>query len=153
MELASPACVNPDIPSSRGNRQWGRWPLTVDKWADWIAHSAEPSVHVFVDYETFGEHQWTETGIFGFLRLGERVRAQADPSLLEFWRRLSTSDHCYYMCTKWFADGDAHKYFNPYESPYDAFVAFMNALTDLERRCEGRPSRVEVPAAEMGVIV
>jgi alpha-amylase len=57
------------------------------------------------------------------------------------------------MCTKWFADGDVHKYFNPHESPYDAFVAFMNALTDLERRCHARPTRVEIPAAEMGVIV
>jgi alpha-amylase len=85
-------------------------------------------------------------------RLGERVRAQGEPRLLEAWRRLGTSDHCYYMCTKWFADGDVHKYFNPHESPYDAF-AFMNALTDLERRCEGRPIRVEVPAAKMGVIV
>jgi alpha-amylase len=86
-------------------------------------------------------------------RLGERVRAQGDPWLLEAWRRLGTSDHCYYMCTKWFADGDVHKYFNPHESPYDAFVAFMNVLTDLERRCDARPMRVEVPAAEMGVIV
>ena len=49
------------------------------------------------------------------------------------WRRLTTSDHLYYMCTKWFADGDVHKYFSPYESPYDAFVAFMNVAQDLEQ--------------------
>ena len=67
-------------------------------------------------------------------RVGRAVLAAGDDRLIESWRRLTTSDHCYYMCTKWFADGDVHKYFNPYESPYDAFVAFMNVLTDLERR-------------------
>jgi alpha-amylase len=74
-----------------------------------------------------------------------RVQDLGDPILLEAWRRLGTSDHCYYMCTKWFADGDVHKYFNPHESPYDAFVAFMNALTDLERRCGGLRA---LPSAE-----
>jgi alpha-amylase len=38
------------------------------------------------------------------------------------------------MCTKWFADGDVHKYFSPYDSPYDAFIAFMNVIEDLERQ-------------------
>ena len=57
------------------------------------------------------------------------------------------------MSTKWFADGDVHKYFNPQESPYDAFVAFMNVLTDLERRCDARPRRAGAPVGEMAVVV
>jgi alpha-amylase len=85
-------------------------------------------------------------------RLGPRLRALGDPWRLEAWRRLTTSDHCYYMCTKWFADGDVHKYFNPHESPYDAFVAFMNALTDLERACAAEPpARIRAAAGEMAV--
>jgi alpha-amylase len=204
--------LSDDVGFRFSNRAWEHWPLTVDRWTDWIAGSAEPSVHVFLDYETFGEHQWAETGIFEFLgalpaaldrrnircvspstlaarepsgvlgfptptswadverdasawlgnrmqraahdrlyRLGERVRAQGDPFLLESWRRLSTSDHCYYMCTKWFADGDVHKYFNPHGSPYDAFVAFMIAVTDLERRCEAALPRGAIPLGEMAV--
>lgn len=55
-------------------------------------------------------------------------------SLIESWRRLGTSDHLYYMCTKWWNDGDVHKYFSPYESPYEAFISFMNVLQDLELR-------------------
>jgi len=205
--------ISDDLGFRFSNRDWDGWPLTADKWADWIAASAESSVHVFLDYETFGEHQWAETGIFDFLRrlpdalaerqvacvhpstlaarepagtlsfpvptswadierdtsawlgnkmqqaaherlyrLGPRLRALGDPCRLEAWRRLTTSDHCYYMCTKWFADGDVHKYFNPHESPYDAFVAFMNALTDLERASAAeRPARIRAEAGEMAV--
>jgi alpha-amylase len=205
--------ITDDVGFRFSNRDWNGWPLTADRWADWIAEVAEPSVHVFMDYETFGEHQWAETGIFDFLRhlpaalaarnigcvqpstlamrrpigtlsfptatswadverdtsawLGNRmqraafdrlyrvggaVKALGDPRRLEAWRRLTTSDHCYYMCTKWFADGDVHKYFNPHASPYDAFVAFMNALTDLERSCAAeRASRPWVVDGEMAV--
>jgi len=205
--------ITDDVGFRFSNRDWDGWPLTADRWTDWIARAAESSVHVFMDYETFGEHQWAETGIFDFLRrlpealarrniacvqpstlaarqpvgtlsfptatswadverdtsawlgnrmqlaafdrlyrLGRRVRALGDPAPLEAWRRLTTSDHCYYMCTKWFADGDVHKYFNPHESPYDAFVAFMNVLTDLERRCsEDRPARPWAVDGEMAV--
>jgi len=57
-----------------------------------------------------------------------------DKDLISDWRKLQISDHFYYMCTKWFADGDVHKYFNPYESPYDAFISFMNAANDLKLR-------------------
>ena len=205
--------ITDDVGFRFSDRDWDGWPLTADRWSDWIARAAESSVHVFMDYETFGEHQWAETGILNFLgrlpealaqrniacvqpstlaarqpvgtlsfptatswadverdtsawlgnrmqmaafdrlyRLGREVRALGDPVRLEAWRRLTTSDHCYYMCTKWFADGDVHKYFNPHESPYDAFVAFMNALTDLERRCsEDRPARPWAVDGEMAV--
>jgi alpha-amylase len=63
-----------------------------------------------------------------------RAAALGQEQLLEHWRRLSTSDHVYYMCTKFFADGDVHKYFSPYASPHDAFITFMNVLDDLARR-------------------
>ena len=205
--------ITDDVGFRFSSRDWDGWPLTAEKWVDWIGRMAESSVHVFMDYETFGEHQWEETGIFDFLRhlpgalaarriacvhpsalaarppvgplsfptptswadverdtsawlgnriqraafdrlyrLGREVKASGDPWLLEHWRRLTTSDHCYYMCTKWFADGDVHKYFNPHESPYDAFVAFMNALTDLERRsASARPSQPWFVDGEMAV--
>ena len=62
------------------------------------------------------------------------VRRRKDKGLLHTWRILQTSDHFYYMCTKWFADGDVHKYFNPFESPYDACINYMNILEDFSRR-------------------
>ena len=181
---------------------WNEHPLTAQKFASWISalNGNGETVNLFMDYETFGEHQWADTGIFEFLRAlpaeilkhpdndfatpGEiitRYRPVAEldmpdfvswadierdlsawrsnamqhealeklyalegsvlgthnPALIEDWRRLQTSDHFYYMCTKWFADGDVHKYFNPYESPYDAFIAFMNVLHDVEWRVKG----------------
>ena len=66
--------------------------------------------------------------------LEKQVLKSGKPEILDTWRRLTTSDHFYYMCTKWFADGDVHAYFNPYDSPYDAFRYYMNALKDLELR-------------------
>ena len=49
-------------------RHWPGHPLTADKYAQWMAHCEGDLVNLFLDYETFGEHQWTETGIFDFLR-------------------------------------------------------------------------------------
>jgi alpha-amylase len=66
--------------------------------------------------------------------LRDRALASGNEEVLRDWRRLSTSDHFYYMCTKWWHDGDVHKYFSPYESPYQAFIAFSNVLKDLEGR-------------------
>jgi alpha-amylase len=82
--------------------------------------------------------------------LGKDVRLAAErgyPELLADWRRLTTSDHVYYMCTKWFSDGDVHKYFSPYTTPHDAFIAFMNVISDLKSRVrvalrEGGETRV-----------
>jgi len=150
-----------------------------------------------MDYETFGEHQWEDTGIFTFFErfvadwserddvgfytvseaargfdpagelsmphtvtwadterdltawLGNSMQQEAmrhlyalehdilragDERLIADWRKLQTSDHAYYMCTKWFRDGDVHAYFSPYESPYDAFLYFLNAVRDLRYR-------------------
>jgi alpha-amylase len=152
-----------------------------------------------MDYETFGEHQWEDTGIFKFLyalpdyifknpqfefntpsevakkypvrdrldvpyfvswadterdltawkgnflqddaleaifKLRESVYRTNDESLIDTWRALTTSDHFYYMCTKWFADGDVHKYFNPYESPYEAYINYQNVLKDFSQTVE-----------------
>ena len=185
--------LSDDVGFRFSTKDWKEWPLTADKYADWLANSEGDSVHLYVDYETFGEHQWADTGIFDFLKhlpgacrqrgltfthpsqlaartpvaplsferptswadierdttawlgnrlqyaaqerlygLREAVLATGDPARVEEWRRLTTSDHLYYMCTKWFADGDVHKYFSPYESPYDAFIAFMNVAEDLQ---------------------
>ena len=195
--------LSDDIAFRFSNQHWSEWPLRPGKFGQWInAINGNGYVaNLFVDYETFGEHQWEDTGIFEFLRelpgeilkhpdndfktpsevadsyeavgtvdvpeliswadterdlsawlgnamqhnaitqlykLGETVRRTGDPALLQAWRRLQTSDHFYYMCTKYFADGDVHKYFNPYASPYDSYINFMSVLDNLRSRC-GRP--------------
>jgi alpha-amylase len=68
-------------------------------------------------------------------RLEGLVKQSQDEQLMADWRRLQTSDHFYYMCTKYFADGDVHKYFNPYDSPYDSYINYMNVLNNLRKRC------------------
>ena len=193
-----------DIAFRYSNRSWPGWPLTADKFAASIhaLPAAEEVVGLFMDYETFGEHQWKETGILDFLAampaavladprfdfrtpseavanrtsagtlsiphpvswadaerdltawLGNPMQRSANLALYGLlpalrragrddltaaWRRLSTSDHLYYMCTKWFSDGDVHKHFSPYSTPHDAFIAFMNVLDDLERRIAAVP--------------
>ncbi|MEM4330525.1 MAG: glycoside hydrolase family 57 protein [Candidatus Pacearchaeota archaeon] len=191
--------LSDDIAFRFSSRDWKEWPLTAEKFANWISKINGNGTHVnlFMDYETFGEHQWEDTGIFDFItRLPEEILKHSDnnfktPSeiikdynavgeidcpyfiswadverdltawkgnpmqesalkklyslennvlktrnkkLIEDWRKLTTSDHFYYMCIKWFNDGDVHKYFSPYESPYDAFISFMNILEDIEFR-------------------
>jgi alpha-amylase len=191
--------LSDDIAFRFSNKGWSEWPLTTEKFTQW-AHAADHGgdvVNLFMDYETFGEHQWHDTGVFDFLRafpnewlkdpnhtfmtiteaaekyeskdyvdipntitwadterdltawlgndmqvdaitslyaLEEAVLASEDEVLIEDWRRLQTSDHVYYMCTKWFSDGDVHAYFSPYDSPYKAFMYFMNAYRDLTSR-------------------
>ena len=178
-------------------RQWPGYPLTADKYAQWMAHVEGDLINLFMDYETFGEHQWTETGIFDFLRhlpdevlkhdhldfvtvstaverynvvgnidvpwaiswadedrdvstwlgndmqiacfnelknIGRKLKEKSDPSLINTWRRLQTSDHLYYCSTKGLADGDVHAYFSPYDGPYDGFINYMNVLQDLKQK-------------------
>ena len=199
--------LSDDIAFRFSNRGWREWPLRAEKFGQWVnaVNGNGYTVNLFVDYETFGEHQWEDTGIFEFLRhlpgeilrnpdnnfktpsevaaayqvadvvdvphlvswadterdlsawlgnpmqhnaihelynLENQVKAVGDPDILDCWRKLQTSDHFYYMCTKWFADGDVHKYFNPYDSPYDSYINFMNVLDNLRSRCaSGIPSR------------
>lgn len=222
--------LSDDIAFRFSNRGWSEWPLTAEKFAGWVNQINGDGFlcNLFMDYETFGEHQWADTGIFEFLsampekvfdvnpgqnhfitpsmaleqfdpvgeydapqfiswadterdltawcgnamqlnaleelyrlegpikrRLAEagrgrttRPHREGEPPdelanaryLLEDWRKLTTSDHFYYMCTKWFADGDVHKYFNPYDSPYDSYINFMNVLDNLRTRLAMEPA-------------
>jgi alpha-amylase len=75
--------------------------------------------------------------------LADKLEGCRDSRLLEDWRRLQTSDHFYYMCTKWLSDGDIHRYFNPHGSPYDAFIVFMNILNDVMLRVDEQPPRTQ----------
>jgi alpha-amylase len=199
--------LSDDIAFRFSNRSWSEWPLTAETFARWVdqINGNGYVCNLFMDYETFGEHQWADTGIFEFLRalpnyvlgsrkndfltvsqaiqryptvgemdvphmiswadterdisawLGNSMQANAlhdvyaladivlateDPVLIDDWRKLQTSDHFYYMCTKWFADGDVHKYFNPYESPYDAYINYMNILDNVRARAANAGVRV-----------
>ena len=191
--------LSDDLAFRFSNKAWEQWPLTADTYSEWTNASIQdtPLINLFMDYETFGEHQWKDTGIFEFFEhfvakwlsnpdntfyttseaiaahkpageidmphtvtwadterdltawIGNSMQHEAlrhlyaleediirsdDIDLISDWRKLQTSDHVYYMCTKWFTDGDVHAYFSPYESPYDAFLYFMNAVRDVRYR-------------------
>ena len=190
--------LSDDIAFRFGDQEWSEWPLTADKFSHWLNENHDATnFNLFMDYETFGEHQWKESGILDFLEhlpahwlnnegnsymtvsevidnyepvgivdvpntitwadterdlsawLGNSMQRQAieaayeiqesiiksgDLQLIDDWRKLQTSDHFYYMCTKWFNDGDIHAYFSPYETPYEAFMNYMNAWHDLKFR-------------------
>jgi alpha-amylase len=188
--------LSDDIAFRFQEKSWKEWPLTVPKYTDWLnaVNGNGNTINLFMDYETFGEHQWPSSGIFNFMSalpeqflkhpdnnfkttselvrdyepvaeldvpylvswadverdvsawLGNRMQQSAandlyqlekpilatkDRALIEDWRNLQVSDNFYYMCTKWFNDGDVHKYFNPYDTPYDAFITFMNVFSDV----------------------
>ncbi len=190
--------LSDDIAFRFSDKGWSHYPLTADTFKDWIharAGSGEV-VNLFMDYETFGEHQWEDSGIFEFLKhlpeavlshpdfsfntptevlklypsrgvydvheftswadterdlsawlsnpmqqeasrriysMESQVHQTGDPEILKIWERMLTSDHFYYMCTKFWNDGDVHKYFSPYDSPYDAYMYFMNVYSDFEQ--------------------
>lgn len=193
--------LSDDIAFRFSDQGWAEWPLTAKKFAGWLkdVDKNEPLVNLFMDYETFGEHQWADTGIFKFLEdlpgavlkttdfvfakpkdvarqlqpvseihvpypiswadaerdltawLGNEMQDEAFEKLYEAeakvhackndeimadWNFLQASDHFYYMCTKWFSDGDVHRYFTPYPSPYEAFINYMNVLSDFLIRVE-----------------
>lgn len=189
--------LSDDIAFRFGDRNWSEYPMDSEKFIRWLNQDHNSEIfNLFMDYETFGEHQWEETGIFEFLMnlpnkwlsqgngfstlseainsleikdeidvpntitwadserdltawLGNSMQQEAinsiysiedsvlstdDLNIIEDWRRLQTSDHFYYMCTKWFSDGDVHAYFSPYSSPYEAFINYMNCWHDLNHR-------------------
>ena len=193
--------LSDDIAFRFSSQDWDEWPLTTDKYLHWLKEikPEEEVVNLYMDYETFGEHQWAETGIFDFMRvlptkiiedgeftfntpselskklkpvsdlhvpnpiswadeerdlsawLGNEMQDEAfeklnamipqmqtckDKQMNADWLKLQTSDHFYYMCTKWFADGDVHEYFNPYASPFEAFINYMNVLSDFKIRLD-----------------
>lgn len=205
--------LSDDIAFRFSDRSWSEWPLTAEKYAQWFSEipPEQPLVNLFMDYETFGEHQWPETGIFEFFEswvekmlsenraefvtpsrllqayepvaklsvpmplswadserdltawLGNELQIDAfetlyeleslvekeeDPILQRDWLRLQTSDHFYYMCTKFFSDGDVHKYFNPFGSPYEAYVTYMNVLSDFRARIEKKKTKLPEVAIE-----
>lgn len=190
-----------DVAFRFSNKGWSGYPLYADKYARWL-HALDgnaETVNLFMDFETFGEHQWADTGIFEFLRkfphevlqhpqfcfmtpsevsknirsagtvdvheymswadmerdltawygnelqkdaletiygLESKVKAADNDELTHTWRSLQTSDHFYYMCTKYAADGDVHKYFNPYHNPYDAYINYQNIVSDFARELD-----------------
>ncbi len=220
--------LSDDIAFRFSNRGWAEWPLSAEKFAKWV-HQINGDgylCNLFMDYETFGEHQWAETGIFDFLaklpeaifdvapgqnhfntvsealkqfspvgtydvhdfiswadterdltawrgnamqwnaleetyRIEHEIKKKLEAAtakgdapmakhlgyVLGDWRKLTTSDHFYYMCTKYFADGDVHKYFNPYDSPYDSYINFMNVLDNLRTRLAAPAPMSAVAAA------
>lgn len=193
--------LSDDIAFRFSNRGWEEWPLDAAKFSTWIdqVNGCGNVVNLFMDYETFGEHQWEDTGIFNFMyhlpehilkhpdnnfktpselvdsfdvmdvvdvphviswadterdlsawlgnamqsnalhevyKIEKLVKQSGNEQIIDDWKKLLTSDHFYYMCTKYFADGDVHKYFNPYDSPYDSYINFMNVLSNLRDRCQ-----------------
>ncbi|MFA7169428.1 MAG: glycoside hydrolase family 57 protein [Candidatus Paceibacterota bacterium] len=194
--------LSDDIAFRFSNRGWTEYPLFAPKFSQWVnaVNGNGQTVNLFMDYETFGEHQWEDTGIFNFLKslpeellknpdnnfktpseviasygaadeldihnivtwadterdlsawtgnamqksalkkiyeIEEDVLASENEDIKNNWRKLQTSDHFYYMCTKWFSDGDVHKYFSPYDSPYEAFISYMNVLNDFKLSLRG----------------
>lgn len=196
--------LSDDMAFRFGDRHWSEFPLHADRFMDWVAAAPGDTVNLFMDYETFGEHQWADTGIFDFFRslpeeaakrnidfltpyqtiksyqpvgqynaphwvswadesrdisawldndmqrsafyeltqLEQKIfpirhnRDTATQKIVKDFRRLQTSDHLYYMSTKYWADGDVHTYFSPYDSPYDAYINFMNVINHLRERVE-----------------
>ena len=199
--LLKNSSLSDDIAFRFSDRGWSDWPLTGEKYLGWLKSSAqnEDIVNLFMDYETFGEHQKAASGIFDFMRalpqivindgefefvtptqaakkhrpvgeldvmdpiswadeerdvtawLGNELQNDAfnklndqaeklallnDEALWSDFGHLQESDHFYYMCTKFFSDGAVHKYFNPYDTPYEAFINYMNVLSDFILRVD-----------------
>ena len=209
--------LSDDIAFRFSNQGWDQYPLTADKYVSWLASEETPGevLNLFMDYETFGEHQGAETGIFDFMKalpaaalasgqlefatvseaakkyqpvsvlhcphvmswadeerdvtawLGNELQNEAfsklyalkekifklkSPDFFYVWNFLQTSDHFYYMATKWLSDGAVHSYFNPYDSAYDAFINYMNVLSDFEievdKALEAKGSRKRTAKAQ-----
>jgi len=203
--------LSDDIAFRFSNTAWQEWPLTAQKFVAKLNQMDEKEeiINLFMDYETFGEHQKAETGIFEFLKafpevvfkesefcfmtpsevvsafqpvasyqvsnpiswadeerdltawLGNEMQTEAHnklyelaplvrqitaPDILRDWKYLQSSDHLYYMCTKFFSDGDVHSYFNPYPSPYEAFINYMNVISDFTDRLKrSAPKKEDKP--------
>ncbi|MDI9395181.1 MAG: glycoside hydrolase family 57 protein [Euryarchaeota archaeon] len=198
--------LSDDIGYRFSSRWWEGYPLTAEKWASWASGVKGDCINIFMDYETFGEHQWRETGIFDFMEklpgevlkngmefstpveltrkyspvaeidigdlstiswadmerdasawlgndmqrrcfeeiklLEPFVKKTKDPEILRIWQHLLTSDHYYYMCTKWLGDGDVHSYFSVHSTPFEAAVNFMAVLMDFKAQVFKKLSRM-----------
>jgi alpha-amylase len=189
--------LSDDLAFRFSDHGWDEFPLTAEKFVSWIKalDQKEDTLNLFMNYDTFGNIQPKESGIFDFLRafpkfvlstntitfshpsdlidrfqpvaplfiphaiswadeerdtsawLGNELQQEAfnklfilrdlvlksnDQKIKIDWKYLQTSDHFYYMCTKFFIHGSLHSYFNPFNSPYDAFINYMNILSDFE---------------------
>lgn len=203
--LLKHAELSDDIAFRFSDRNWTHYPLHADTYLKWLTNYREDEIiNLFMDFETFGEHQWADTGIFDFFesviaavdqlpsagfvtpsdvlavllpnevtelpvydvpepiswadvnrdltawienayqqdtlakiyRLEPQILLSKDAALIEDWRRLQTSDHFYYMCTKWAADGDVHAYFSPFRDPHEAYRRFSIVLADVVGRAK-----------------
>ncbi len=206
--------MSDDIAFRFSQQSWPEWPVTTDKFVGWLnnINQKEEVLNIFLDYETFGEHQWASTGIFDFMKklpaailskteyhfatpaelaeklqpvsaiqvpypiswadeerditawrgnnmqdeaferlydLADRVNQSDDEDLKRDWNYLQSSDHFYYICTKWFSDGDVHKYFNHYPSPYEAYINYMNVLADFTIRVNEKSPSTKVMMDEL----
>lgn len=193
--------LSDDIAFRFSDSSWNNWPVNCEKFATWLVDACqnEDIVNLFMDYETFGEHQNAASGIFDFMRslpetllangnfefctpseaarkhqpvaplhvpfaiswadeerdtsawlgnelqneaftklyaMRDKVLATGDAAIQRDYVKLQESDHFYYMCTKFFSDGAVHKYFNPYDTPYEAFINYMNVLSDFSLRVD-----------------
>lgn len=191
--------LSDDLAFRFSDKSWQAYPLSAETYHSWIDRSLgdQDMINLFMDYETFGEHQWDNTGIFEFFANfidswtrhsdgtfytvseaiaahrpkgevsmphtvtwadstrdlsawnGNKMQHEAlryiyalehdiilsgDAGLISDWRKLQTSDLFYYMSTKGHADGEVHSYFSPYESPYVAFLYYINTVRDLRWR-------------------
>ena len=185
--------LSDDIAFRFSNQGWSEYPLSAEKYASWLSAENGEVINLFMDYETFGEHQKASTGILDFFKalpaailahgdmefdtvtgaaekhqpvsvlhcphvmswadeerditawlgnelqneafsklyaLKDKIKALKNSDFDYVWRFMQTSDHFYYMATKWLSDGDVHAYFNPYGSSYEAFINYMNVLSD-----------------------
>lgn len=184
--------LSDDIAFRFSNTAWCEHPLTSEKFAAWMKAKEGEVFNLFMDYETFGEHQSASSGIFDFMaalpkavldagmtfltpseiaskhkaidvlsvpdtiswadeerdltawlgnelqkdafkklyQLQEKLSILDDAALWADYGHLQESDHLYYMCTKFFSDGEVHQRFNPYNTPYEAFINYMNVLSD-----------------------
>jgi alpha-amylase len=228
--LLKHAPLSDDLAFRFSDKNWASYPLLSETYLDWLSVYPENAiVNLFMDFETFGEHQWHDTGIFSFFEkmvtdfcgvdwnrtllpyqifsqekqnqtdkwlknnpqasafikkkiisqgppvwdlpryevtspiswadvdrditawvenplqqdsirliysLKDKVMATKNKDLIHIWRQLQTSDHFYYMCTKWSADGDVHAYFSPYQDPYEAYRRYSVVLADFETRIQ-----------------
>ncbi len=203
--------LSDDIAFRFSDKSWSEWPLSADKYTGWLSEAVKDDdvVNLFMDYETLGEHQSSDTGIFDFIynlpeqvlstgsfefltprevvakhlpvaplhvpfaiswadeerdltawlgnelqmeafeelyKIRHKVEALKDPVLNDDYKCLQASDHFYYMCTKLFADGIVHQYFTPYDSPYEAFINYMNVLSDFIARVDEEDEKKGKPA-------
>lgn len=199
--------LSDDIAFRFSDKFWKEYPLNAEKYISWIKdlsliekQGKNLYLNLFMDYETFGEHQWKESGIFEFIKktvelllreknisfllpsevshtlnykpktisvpeptswadierdlsawlsnslqwnamktcyeLLKKAKEKGKKDLINTLRNLTISDHFYYMCIKYFQDGDVHKYFSPYTSPEEVYRYYMNILSDIEQRLE-----------------